>query len=90
MSRSVVIICVLDSGAMVASLPYSLHMTHRAEQCWEEWRGPHRRVYGLFLFISQFLVPIAVSSAAYTMIINKLATRGGSRREEVSRKIITM
>ena len=83
MSRAVVIIFVLDTGAMLASLPYSLHMTHRGEQCWEDWQGPNRRLYGVFLFISQFSVPIVVSSAAYTMIINKLATRGGSRKEEV-------
>lgn len=83
MSRAVVIIGVLDTGAMVASLPYSLHMRHRGEQCWEDWQGPHRRLYGVFLFISQFTVPIVVSSAAYTIIINKLATRGGCRKEEV-------
>ncbi len=82
MSRAVVIICVLDSVAMLASLPYSLHMTHRGEQCWEDWQGPSRRLYGVFLFISQFTVPMVVSSAAYTMIINKLATRGGGRKEE--------
>ena len=37
----------------------------------------------MFLFITQFTVPIAVSSVAYTMIINKLATRGWSHKEEV-------
>ena len=83
MSRAVVIICVLDTGAMVASLPYSLHMRHRGGQCWEDWQGPARRLYGVFLFISQFTVPMVVSSAAYTIIINKLATRGGARQEEV-------
>ena len=31
MSRAVLIIGVLDIGAMMASLPYSLHMTHREE-----------------------------------------------------------
>ena len=51
--------------------------------CWEDWRGPYRQVYGVFLFITQFTVPIAVSSVAYTMIINKLATRGWSHKEEV-------
>ena len=83
MTRAVGIICLLDTGAMVASLPYSLHMTHRGSECWEDWRGPYRRLYGVFLFITQFTVPIAVSSAAYTMIISKLATRGGSRQQEV-------
>merc|ERR1711884_925409 len=57
-------------------------MTHRGSECWEDWRGPYRRLYGVFLFITQFTVPIAVSSAAYTMIISKLATRGGSRQQE--------
>ena len=38
MSRAVLIIGVLDIGAMMASLPYSLHMTHRGATPGEEVR----------------------------------------------------
>ena len=35
------------------------------------------QVYGVFLFTTQFTLPMLVTTAAYSLIISKLATRGG-------------
>ena len=45
----------------------------------------YRQVYGVFIFTSQFTLPIMVSSLAYIMIITKLAVRGSARRQGVAR-----
>ena len=40
------------------------------------------QVYGVFLFTTQFTLPMLVTTAAYSLIISKLATRGGVTRAQ--------
>ena len=40
------------------------------------------QVYGVFLFTTQFTLPMLVTTAAYSLIISKLATRGGVTRSQ--------
>ena len=84
-TRAVVVIVMMDMSAMVAVLPYSLHMTWEQETCWEDWDGAWRQVYGVFIFTTQFTLPLLVSSLAYIMIITKLAVRGTARRQGAAR-----
>ena len=39
-------------------------------------------MYGVFLFTTQFTLPMVVTTAAYSLIISKLATRGGVTRSQ--------
>ena len=47
-TKAVVVIIIINMSAMLAILPYTLHMTWamdpitQEETCWEDWYGVHR------------------------------------------------
>ena len=94
LGSAVVTILVLDTLALLAITPYTVHITWEldtdtgAELCWEQWEGTSRQLYGVFIFLTQFTVPLVVSSLAYIMIINKLSMRRGAVRPGAGRSTI--
>ena len=50
------------------------------EKCTEIWSGPGRKIFGIFTFISQFLVPLVISAYAYVMILLTLHRHSQSLR----------
>ena len=46
------------------------------------------QVYGVFLMMTQFVLPLLVSSLAYIMIISKLSLRTGVMRAGAGRSTI--
>ena len=125
-ARAAATILAINTAAMAATLPYTLHMqvpgyiytiyniyniyaAHHPHPHgpgggavlggldWSQQTGgrdnldidigkKHNRqecslqVYGVFLFTTQFTLPMLVTTAAYSLIISKLATRGGVTR----------
>ena len=94
LTSAVASILVLDTMALLPILPYTLHITWEldtdtgTEVCWEQWQGTHRQLYGVLIFLTQFTVPLMVSSLAYMMIINKLSLRRGAVRPGAGRSTI--
>ena len=48
------------------------------ESCTEVWSGPGRKMFGIFTFLLQFLLPFLVSAYAYVRILVRLRRHIGS------------